>query len=104
MRQPQAHSEAVGQVEQVATQLLLGGLKRGALWLDTTSGAPSASKRIAAMLKEAGVLFMDAPVSGGPEGAAKGKLTVMVGGDAVNYQLALPVLNAIGTVSSLGAH
>jgi 3-hydroxyisobutyrate dehydrogenase len=75
---------------------LLAGLRAGALWLDCTSGDPATSRRIAARVAERGVAFADAPVSGGPNGAEAGTLTVMVGGDAETFARARPVLAAFG--------
>jgi 3-hydroxyisobutyrate dehydrogenase len=56
-------------------------MKSGSLWIDCTSGDPDSTKYISRMLKEAGVTMIDCPVSGGPDGAASGQLTAMVGGD-----------------------
>ena len=75
---------------------LLAGLRRGALFLDCTSGDPASSRRIAARLAEAGVAFADAPVSGGVNGAEAGTLTVMVGGSEALVERARPVLEAFG--------
>jgi len=73
---------------------LLAGLERGAVLADCTSGDPAGSRRIAARVAERGVLFVDAPVSGGVSGALKGQLTVMVGGDARALERARPALEA----------
>ena len=54
-------------------------------WIDTTSGYPGESQRIAADLKSQGVVFFDCAVSGGPAGAAAGTLTAMVGGDPDSF-------------------
>lgn len=75
---------------------LLAGLRRGALFLDCTSGDPASSRRIAERLAERGVAFADAPVSGGTNGAETGTLTVMVGGDAATFARARPVIEAFG--------
>ncbi len=56
-------------------------LKSGTLWIDCTSGDPNTTKNIAYKLREVGVKMIDCPVSGGPQGAASGQLTAMVGGD-----------------------
>lgn len=61
---------------------LLPALRSGALVVDCTSGDPATSRRIAALLAEHGIAFVDAPLSGGPPLAIKGALTVMCGGDA----------------------
>ncbi len=75
---------------------LLAGLEPGALLVDCTSGDPAGSRRIAARLAEAGVAFVDAPVSGGVAGAERAALTVMVGGDPALLERARPVLEAFG--------
>ena len=54
-------------------------------WVDTTSGHPGESQRIAADLKSQGVVFFDCAVSGGPAGAVAGTLTAMVGGDQDSF-------------------
>jgi len=75
---------------------LLAGLKRGATLVDCTSGEPATSRVIAQRLRQRGVDFIDAPVSGGVSGAEKGALTVMVGGDASVLERVRPVLQSFG--------
>ena len=75
---------------------LLAGLRRGSILVDCTSGDPATSRRIAARLREHGVSFVDAPVSGGKRGAEDGTLTVMCGGDAAVVERVRPVLSAFG--------
>jgi 3-hydroxyisobutyrate dehydrogenase len=75
---------------------LLAGLRRGALFLDCTSGDPESSRRIAAHLAQHDIGFADAPVSGGTNGAEAGTLTVMVGADEEVFRRAHPVLSAFG--------
>jgi 3-hydroxyisobutyrate dehydrogenase len=75
---------------------LLAGLRRGALLIDCTSGDPEGSRRIAGRLADAGVAFIDAPVSGGVSGAEKGILTVMCGGSTADVERARPVLESFG--------
>ena len=55
------------------------------------------AKELAERLAERGVRMVDAPVSGGSEGAQKGTLTIMVGGEAADVERARPVLAAMGT-------
>jgi 3-hydroxyisobutyrate dehydrogenase len=69
-------------------------LRAGTLWVDCTSGDPAASRELAQRLEEVGVAFVDAPVSGGVEGAELGTLTSMVGGSAEDFARARPVLEA----------
>lgn len=71
---------------------LLAGMKRGSLLMDCTSGDPATSRQIATRLAEAGIGFIDAPVSGGTIGAQTGALTVMIGGDAAQFERVQPVL------------
>jgi 3-hydroxyisobutyrate dehydrogenase len=75
---------------------LLAGHRRGALLIDCTSGDPAGSRRIAARLAERGIEFVDAPVSGGTNGAEAGTLAVMVGGEAAAFSRARPVLERFG--------
>jgi 3-hydroxyisobutyrate dehydrogenase len=74
----------------------LAGLRKGALFVDCTSGSPEGARRLAARLAEAAVAYADCPVSGGTNGAAAGTLAVMVGADADVFQRALPVLSLFG--------
>ena len=63
--------------------------------IDTSTSDPGTTRRLAARLAEAGHALLDAPVSGGPSGAAEGTLTMMVGGTAEDFALAKPVLTAM---------
>jgi len=83
------------QVENLAEKLL-SYLKPGTVWVDCTSGDPAASRQIAAKLAAAGVEFLDAPVSGGTDGAAAGTLTIMVGGNNGAFERVKPLLEAMG--------
>jgi 3-hydroxyisobutyrate dehydrogenase len=76
---------------------LLAGIRRGALFIDCTSGDPATSREIASRLGRQGVAFVDAPVSGGVKGALAGNLTVMCGGDDLSVERARPVLEAFGS-------
>lgn len=76
---------------------LLAGLVPGSLLVDCTSGDPATSRRLAGRLEPLGVGFVDAPVSGGTNGAEAGTLTVMVGGDPQLFDRAAPVLSAFGS-------
>jgi 3-hydroxyisobutyrate dehydrogenase len=73
------------------------GVQEGATVVDLSTISPSAAKRFGARLAEQGVGFLDAPVSGGSEGAVKGTLSIMVGGAEEVFERARPVLTAIGT-------
>ena len=71
-------------------------LAPGAVWIDHTSGDPEASRAVAAELGDRGIAYLDAPVSGGTDGAAAGTLTVMVGGDAAVLADVRWCLEAVG--------
>ncbi|MCC6454360.1 MAG: NAD(P)-dependent oxidoreductase [Caldilineaceae bacterium] len=82
---------------------VIQGAKAGALVVDCSTISPQVTKEIAAKLKEKGVHMLDAPISGGSEGAAKGTLSIMVGGDEEQFQRALPALQAMGkTITHIG--
>jgi len=73
------------------------GAGRGSLVIDMSTISPSATRGFAERLSEKGVGMLDAPVSGGSEGAKKGTLSIFVGGDAGDLERARPVLGAMGT-------
>lgn len=75
--------------------------KPGSLVIDMSTISPGATRDFAAALKEKGVHMLDAPVSGGSEGAAKGTLSIMVGGDAEQFERAMPVFQAMGKTITL---
>jgi len=75
---------------------LLAGMAKGTLFLDCTSGVPDATRRIGQRLAKLGIAFVDAPVSGGTNGAEAGTLTVMVGGTEEQFRRARPVLDCFG--------
>lgn len=68
----------------------------GTLLIDCSTVGPDLSRAIAAAARARGVDFLDAPVSGGTEGAAAGSLTIMVGGEAAAFERARPVLETLG--------
>lgn len=82
-------------VDAVYAQLRAAA-RPGQLYVDHSTTAASQSRRLAAMLREAGASFLDAPVSGGPAGARAGTLTVMAGGERATFERAVPVLRAFG--------
>lgn len=86
-------------------QGVIHGAQPGALVIDTSTISPQATRTIAARLAERGIHMLDAPVSGGSEGAERGTLSIMVGGDAQQLERARPVLQAIGqTITHIGDH
>lgn len=82
---------------------ILHGVKPGALVVDMSTISPAATRELAAALAANGVEMLDAPVSGGSEGAAKGTLTIMVGGKAEQLERAHPYFQAMGkTITHVG--
>ena len=75
---------------------VLEGIAAGRLCADMSTIDPATSQRVAARLRERGVRFIDAPVSGGVGGAEKGTLAIMVGGEAADLEEARPALAAMG--------
>jgi 3-hydroxyisobutyrate dehydrogenase len=79
------------------------GLASGGLVIDCSTISPAATATFAARLADAGIAFVDAPVSGGSEGAKLGTLTIFVGGDESAVERAHPVLAAMGrTITRFG--
>ncbi|RLA14479.1 MAG: NAD(P)-dependent oxidoreductase [Gammaproteobacteria bacterium] len=70
-------------------------LAKGSLVVDMTTGDPVATKEMAAELADRGIDMIDAPVSGGPIGAERGTLAIMIGGPELLYQKARSVLDAV---------
>lgn len=70
------------------------GLRPGMLVIDTSTVSAGCAREVASELALQGVDFLDAPLSGGVEGARLGRLSVMVGGDAQVLQCALPALES----------
>jgi 3-hydroxyisobutyrate dehydrogenase len=75
---------------------LLEGMKQGAAYFDLSTNSPSVVKKLSAAFSAKGAHMLDAPVSGGPHGAASGKLAIWVGGDKGAYDRFKPVLDAMG--------
>ncbi len=71
---------------------ILAGLDGGALIVDHTTASAEVARELSAQASEKGVGFIDAPVSGGEEGAKKGVLTVMCGGSDADFARAEPVI------------
>jgi len=90
-------SEAVKQVLFAETDGLAAHLKRGAAVIDMSSSDPSATRGIGPRLKELGVDFIDAPVSGGVKRAKDGTLAIMAGGDGAVIARAKPLLMTMGS-------
>jgi 3-hydroxyisobutyrate dehydrogenase len=79
------------------------GAQEGTLIIDCSTIAPSGSWTFAERLDGLGLVFVDAPVSGGSEGARNATLTIFVGGHERDVERARPVLTAIGrTITHVG--
>jgi 3-hydroxyisobutyrate dehydrogenase len=74
---------------------LITRLKPGALYIDHTTNAPALVRRVHALLAANGVAMVDAPVSGGMEGAQTRDLLAMAGGETADFERARPLLDAI---------
>ena len=84
-------------------QGVAAGAHPGLLVVDCSTISPHATRELAERLAGLGVAMLDAPVSGGSEGAAKGTLSIMVGGDAAQVARAMPILQAMGkTITHVG--
>lgn len=94
-----ADADVLASVDALAPHLAAGSVV-----IDHSTVAPATAKEAAARLAAVGAHFLDAPVSGGVEGAKNGKLSVMVGGDAAVLERVRPVLEAYALrVTHLGA-
>jgi 3-hydroxyisobutyrate dehydrogenase len=84
---------------------IIHGAAPGALVIDMSTISPQAAREMAAALAGRGVAYLDAPMSGGSEGAAKGTLSIMVGGDDADVERATPAFQAMGkTITHVGGH
>lgn len=110
--------EVAGQVEVLITMLpnspdvelvalgangIVEGARKGLLFLDMSTISPLVSQKVGGALAPKGVRMLDAPVSGGEKGAIDAALSIMVGGEAADFEAALPVFQAMGkTITHLG--
>ncbi|MEM9003563.1 MAG: NAD(P)-dependent oxidoreductase [Cyanobacteria bacterium P01_F01_bin.86] len=84
-------------------QGIIHGVAAGTIVVDMSTISPTATQKMAAILAESGVHMVDAPVSGGSEGAQKGTLSIMVGGEPEIVAKVRPVLEAMGkTITHIG--
>jgi len=82
---------------------VIQGAAPGAIVVDMSTISPSATRRMAAALNAQGVCMIDAPVSGGSEGAQKATLSIMIGGEPEDVNRAMPIFAAMGrTISHIG--
>ena len=104
-------AEAVGGADVVVTVLpdspdvqavalgddgILANSRAGMIYIDMSTIRPATARMVAEAGRAVGVRVLDAPVSGGEQGAIEGTLSVMVGGEAADVEEAWPVLDAMG--------
>ncbi len=88
----------------LGAQGIIHGLPKNAVLVDHSTVSATVSREMATALGARGASFMDAPVSGGQQGAVNGQLTIMCGGDAAVFSVAQPVLQAYAkAVTLIGA-
>ncbi|RWD60421.1 MAG: NAD(P)-dependent oxidoreductase [Mesorhizobium sp.] len=89
----------------LSEQGILAGLPKAAVWIDLSTNNLECERRIRAAATDREIAFLDAPVTGGIEGAAAGTLMIMVGGDKHVFARCKPVLEKIGNrIMHLGPH
>jgi 2-hydroxy-3-oxopropionate reductase len=83
---------------------IIAGAHEGLIFVDNSTIKPASARVIAEKLGEAGVLALDAPVSGGDIGARDGTLTIMVGGSEEALEKVMPIFQAMGKkITHIGA-
>lgn len=84
---------------------IIGALDPGATWVELSTNDLTTATRLRQAAEDAGVALIDAPVSGGPEGAQAGNLSIFVGGHVADVERVRPLLDVIGErVTHVGAH
>lgn len=82
---------------------ILHGAQPGSVVIDLSTISPKVTRQIAAQLQTREIAMLDAPVSGGSEGAEQGTLSIMVGGEAAVLERVRPVLEVLGqTITHVG--
>ena len=76
---------------------VLGAAQKGTLVIETSTIGPGQSRELSQRFAARGAAYLDAPLSGGVEGAMAGTLTIMVGGDEVAYERARALFECLGT-------
>lgn len=96
-----------GQIEAVAfaDDGLFANLQAGVSWIELSTNNLEVAAKIKRSADTAGIQILDAPVSGGDEGARAGNLTILVGGEKAVFDSCLPILEIIGEqITLLGPH
>lgn len=96
-----------GDVEQVVLGQdgVIHGAARGSVLVDMETISPVAARNVAGALAEKGIDMLDAPVSGGPMGAAQATLSIMAGGKPLVFERVRPLLECLGkTIVYMGDH
>ncbi|HLO62307.1 MAG TPA: NAD(P)-dependent oxidoreductase [Azonexus sp.] len=75
---------------------LIEGMAPGSVLVDCSTIAPDVARQVAARLAEKGIHMLDAPVSGGGQGAIDATLAIMAGGDAAVLERVRPLLDCLG--------
>ena len=96
----------VGRDEDVETITIgsdgaFGAMEKGTVFVDHTTASAELARRLGGIAHERGFGFIDAPVSGGEQGAKNGQLTIMCGGESESYAKAQPVMAAYARQISL---
>ena len=94
-------------VEQVilGEQGVIQGAQAGSVVVDMSTISPSATRHMAELLAKKGIQMLDAPVSGGEQGAIDGTLSIMVGGKEETFQTVLPLFEVMGkNIVHVGEH
>ena len=81
---------------------VIHGAVQGAIVIDMSTISPTATRLMAEILGKKGIKMLDAPVSGGSEGAQNGTLSIMVGGDTADLAKSEPVLETMGKTTHIG--
>ena len=77
------------------------GMSEGALFVDHTTASAEVARELSGAAKALNLGFMDAPVSGGQQGAENGTLTVMIGGSQTDFDRAAPVIDVFARACTL---
>lgn len=91
-----------GPIVAEVAELALPAMRPGTLFIDMSSTRQAEAQQLHAALARAGIHFMDAPVSGGVQGAATGNLAIMAGGSEADFKRAEPVLAIMGRPTLVG--